>query len=564
MLTAQGQVVEPDESLVDRENPQKDLRFLLDRVDPVEYDSNHDDIVFFSTRNHPHYDYLYPLMAYRLCEEQVPTYFLFHHHLISRTFPDFKVNRVQLSNALRVQDSPHLYRSGQVGYPRYDWEYDFDEGRITASGLENFNLYPVFLATLRKQYKCYDIDFTDGEVGMRVQKGLFTCDEVLRYCQLLSAFAVKHDVDVTVVGWESNYLPNGIFKVFCGSDQNVDQRLNYVTLGTQYAHYFGNTDDFPYYIGANNYDGGLFQKSGSYVDEFEEYFQEVRSSSELRDTIETEMRDDLRNKILGSPENAVNIDEESSRKLKDKITRARREGHSVFTLFSHEFYDVPILDRGEAFEDMTDWIDRTLELFRDRDDLLILKPHPGEENRVNASLRPEMTLADYVDGKTSTENIVLLGPNDLDSIAVYQEIDCGLVWRSSVGIEMTLLGIPTIAGGNPYWLKYFSVPKPSDLPEYENLLDRVQEIEVDSETQTRAAVLLHFLKHYRHHLIPYIKNLDYSELDPREIRWDRKLLEDFFESGDRRVDAVLDELDLNDFTPEVSLHEKIFGLSSDE
>ena len=79
----------------------KDLQFLLNQIDPVEFDPDrHDEIVIFSTRDHLHHRRLYPLIAARLCQKDIPCYFLFYHHQIARTFPDLTIGRVQVSNSL--------------------------------------------------------------------------------------------------------------------------------------------------------------------------------------------------------------------------------------------------------------------------------------------------------------------------------------------------------------------------------------------------------------------------------------------------------------------------------
>jgi capsular polysaccharide export protein len=194
---------------------------------------------------------------------------------------------------------------------------------------------------------------------------------------------------------------------------------------------------------------------------------------------------------------------------------------------------------------MCDWIDRTLELFRSRDDLLLLKPHPGELRPNNPEEEPDEKLSDFVEGEIDTENIVLLGPRDVGSAALYQQIDCGLVWRSSIGIEMTVLGLPCVVSGKAHWRSYFSLSEPKNYDEYISTIDEVPHHEIGKENQTKAAVFLHFFKHYLHYFVPYIKNVDYGGLDPTIIRWNKQRLQTFFQEGDNNIDAILHQLNIN-------------------
>jgi hypothetical protein len=558
MVNARGNPVDEHEPKLEGKYPEHDLRYLLDRTDPVEYESDHDEIVIFSTRNHAHHNYLYPLLAYPLTEQNIPTYFMFYHPMISRTFPDLQIDRVQVSNSLRKQEHPYLFRSGQIGYPRFDWDVELDNEQITVGDLENINFFPTFIRTLQNDYQVYNIDFSDPEVARKVQRGLFTADEIVRYCQLLYNFAQREQITIKIIGWESSYLPHGLFNQFCLSDINQENRLEYINIGTQYGHYFRGIDAFPYYIGACNHTRrSTFRKYSGFDKEHQKLFERTQNDQELLNEIQAELDRELKQNIFGISNKELNLEDEDPKGLKSHIERTHQSDRNVFCLFSHQFYDVPLYDHSELYDDMCEWIDDTIDIFSDREDLLILKPHPGESGHANEDNEPNTKLAEYIRDVSDIENIILTDPGEYSSITIYNHIDCGLVWRSTVGIEMTLLGVPTIVGGRPYWDEFFEVNQPTTRDEYIDLIEKTGELTVEPETQTRASVYLYFLKNYLHNYVPYIKNLDYSALDLREIRWDKEKLDEFMESGDTDIYTLLDELMLEGFESGLEFDEKL-------
>lgn len=518
-------------------NPE--LNRLLDRLEPIENPNPGDRIVIFNTRNHPHYNYIYPLFAKSYLENDIPCYFFCRHDQISRTFPDLTIKGVQVTNAVTLQQFPFLYRSGQIGYPYYDWNVDFDNREITVKGLDDVNFYYVFLATLRNQRRKYNIDFSDPENVMAVQRGLLTADEHVRFCELLVQEARKYNLKITVAGWENEYLPNGIFWMVANSKLAGDH-FEYMNLGTLYGHYYG--IGFGENIGATNMTRrDVFFPFAGFKEEFEEYRTSIVEDDERRQEVERQVETDLKQNILLNPSREKAMELEEQEELKETIDDYQDRGQNVFTLFGHKFYDVGLYDSAPVFDDMCDWIDRTIEIFKDRDDLLILKPHPAEDcENVDHKRAPEELLSEYVADKISgEENILLLEPRAIGSIALYGEIDCGLIWRSSVGLEMSVFGLNVIIGGVPRYKEYVDLPYPETMDEYRGLIDDVKSINIGPDVQTSASIYLHFEKNYRHVYLPYVKGLDYNDFDSDELHWDEDALDEFINKGYEELDELL-------------------------
>jgi capsular polysaccharide export protein len=181
------------------------------------------------------------------------------------------------------------------------------------------------------------------------------------------------------------------------------------------------------------------------------------------------------------------------------IREYRSNGRNVFVLFSHLFYDTPVDDRSPSFNDMCDWIRATIEYFRNREDLLILKPHPVEVRYDYPEKTPDETLASFIRDAVPDlpANVVLLPPRLFTLRDLSAEMSCGLIWRSSVAIELSYLGIPCIvAGVAPY--QALSLRYTQSALDYFEAIANWETIKVPESLRTEAARYAYCLKHFKH------------------------------------------------------------------
>jgi len=118
-------------------------------------------------------------------------------------------------------------------------------------------------------------------------------------------------------------------------------------------------------------------------------------------------------------------------------------------LAANVIWDLAALNREVQFADMVDWACQTIEFFRGYPDWqLIIKPHPGELNKNLPATR--QLLADEI-----AKRIPLLPPNvvvcsPLTKLSVYDiipHVRFGLVFTSTVGLEMACRGMAVVTGG---------------------------------------------------------------------------------------------------------------------
>lgn len=139
----------------------------------------------------------------------------------------------------------------------------------------------------------------------------------------------------------------------------------------------------------------------------------------------------------------------------------------VVLLATNVLGDSLTLGRQLFSKSMTEWLIRTVQYFSGRPDVqLIIRIHPGE------LFLKGISIAEVIQREQSKlpENIHLIGPKD--SINTYDLVaiaDLGLVYTTTVGLEMALSGVPVIVSGNTHyrgkgftidpdsWVNYFKI-----------------------------------------------------------------------------------------------------------
>jgi hypothetical protein len=454
--------------------------------------------------------------------------------------PSLEVEDVQITNSMALQTYPTLYRSGQLQYPQYNWKVDLPNEDVRIEEVNDVNFYEVIIETLRKLRQRYNIDFSKPENSMAAQRCLMSIDELVKYTELFVKLSRSLDLKVTMVGWEQAYVPNGVFCLLANSEVAQDS-FEYVHLGTMYGHYYGSDGAFARNIGACNLTTRqVFNPFAGFKEEYRDFKQTVLQDQSKLAEVEASLEETLSEEILTSRNVRNSANQNEQKKLNKLIRDYQDRGKSVFTLFSHNFFDCGLYDTAPAFHDMCDWIDHTIDFFTEKDDLLLLKPHPGDVMGTTSAEAGRERLIDYVGNKTENiDNIKFLEPQEVSAATLYQLIDCGLVWRSSVGIEMALLGLPVIVSGNPRYKEYLDLPYPETTDRYEELLDNIPHEKFDDQLQTSASIYMYFEKEKRHVQFPYVEGMDYTYVNTKKVSWNRNQLDDFLKKGDPKLEELI-------------------------
>ncbi len=140
------------------------------------------------------------------------------------------------------------------------------------------------------------------------------------------------------------------------------------------------------------------------------------------------------------------VPSEGAQKVRKKLNLDERP---LVLLAANVIGDTLTLGRAIFSGNMSEWLKRSLEYFAERDDVqLIVRVHPGERNL------PGPSVADMVNENLPIlpEHIQIVGAEDaINTYDLIQAADLGLVYTTTVGLEMAMSGLPVIVVGQTHY-----------------------------------------------------------------------------------------------------------------
>ncbi|MDY6873413.1 MAG: hypothetical protein SVR81_05535 [Chloroflexota bacterium] len=141
----------------------------------------------------------------------------------------------------------------------------------------------------------------------------------------------------------------------------------------------------------------------------------------------------------------------------------------VVLLATNVLGDSLTLGRQTFSETMAEWIERTVTYFAEREDVqLVIRVHPGE------TLTHGISMMDVVQAALGEipAHIHLVGPEEkLNTYDVVDVADLGLVYTTTVGLEMALRGIPVVVAGQTHYRNRGFTHDPDTWEAYFNALE---------------------------------------------------------------------------------------------
>jgi hypothetical protein len=131
---------------------------------------------------------------------------------------------------------------------------------------------------------------------------------------------------------------------------------------------------------------------------------------------------------------------------------ANGEGRLV-AAFPNITWDSAVIGQTEAFDAIQDWLVATVELFAARpQDRLVIRLHPAEVKLTGKQTRE--SLADFLAERYPVlpSNVRVVAPDDnTSSYPLMEACDVGLVFTSTVGLELALAGKPVVVAGRTHY-----------------------------------------------------------------------------------------------------------------
>lgn len=145
----------------------------------------------------------------------------------------------------------------------------------------------------------------------------------------------------------------------------------------------------------------------------------------------------------------------------------------VILLATNVLGDSLTLGRQQISKTMADWIVGTIKYFVGRTDAqLVIRVHPGELLTHGTSMVDVITAA----FPELPENIHLVRPEDkTNTYDIIEIVDLGLVYTTTVGLEMAMSGLPVIVAGKTHYTRKGFTFDPPTWQAYEKTLDQILE-----------------------------------------------------------------------------------------
>lgn len=168
------------------------------------------------------------------------------------------------------------------------------------------------------------------------------------------------------------------------------------------------------------------------------------------------------------------------------------DDRTTVALFTNLMWDASLEADNVVFTSAYAWVSSTIEYLAEADDVtLVVKPHPAEAMRSTRQGMAQWLRANY---DPLPENVVLLEPEtDVSPYKLLEDIDVGVVYNSTLGLEMAYWGEPVIVVSDTHYRGLGFTHDPGSVREYLDLLDRGAELEVDTAMHRRAQRYAHFL-----------------------------------------------------------------------
>jgi hypothetical protein len=489
---------------------------LLNDIEPVDI-QNSDCIFVFNQVISKFTEKLYILVSHELARHKVASCFLYYKDFLRPHYPRLEIEGFEISNSCVAQKGRGLKPFHELPL-FYEWTVDIDGDRIEAEG---FNFFPFVKNTLRKIQKRFNVFYNDEIIRDLVR----SCDLLLKYFSLLKSYSQETGKKIRLVGYEVDYVPNGILRFLC--DQSSHNRdIEFIELRRGYIGYFGQHHHRASYISLSNLTRTKME-SGLTVSK-EELVGFDEKSLDL---------DELAKPVSNALAKSTNfIPSDRQGKIIETIEGYQSRGNRVFVLFPHLFYDTPVYDESDVFNNMCEWIEETIGYFDGKDDLLLIKPHPSEFISDQPKKAPTETLASFLADIELPENTVILA-RDLFTVKDLSPFtSCGLIWRSSVAMELTFLGIPCIIAGNPPY-RALDINYAKDKEHYFDMIAHAHTLRVTDKQKIEIAKYLYLLEHKHIHIdcITYDTNL-------RKFYWVGTALRKYLKDGNKEVESVVEQM----------------------
>ena len=157
------------------------------------------------------------------------------------------------------------------------------------------------------------------------------------------------------------------------------------------------------------------------------------------------------------------------------------------SLFTNVVWDAQLFFDQNIFDDMLDWLFKTIQYFIDQNKILVVRAHPAE---ISGTLPSKQKISDEIKKKFGKlpKNIVFISPeNPISSYSIIEKSEFCIVYGSTIGTEIAAMGKNVLVGGEA-WIKNKEISfDPKTKSEYFDLMSKlILNPKMDEKTHKRA------------------------------------------------------------------------------
>jgi hypothetical protein len=167
-------------------------------------------------------------------------------------------------------------------------------------------------------------------------------------------------------------------------------------------------------------------------------------------------------------------------------------------LFTNLNFDTAVIGRNPVFESMYQWIDEVIDFWINNEikETLVIRVHPAEVKLVTYS--DDFVAPRIAEKVKNTSNILVFEPTDkVDSYTLIENMQFGLVYSSTIGLEIPYYGKPCLIAGEAFYRNLNFVSFKNSKKEYFEELDRFlnpsEPISMDKEEIIKYIYFIYFV-----------------------------------------------------------------------
>jgi len=277
---------------------------------------------------------------------------------------------------------------------------------------------------------------------------------------------------------------------------------------------------------------------GEVSDSFNRYYNEVRNKKPLSDEEEEELKTYMYNRTMGSHGDTADYLYTPGGLNKEKLEFDKYE--RTYGIFPNVPWDASLRYANKGFNGVHEWIDETIEMFKDKPNYqLLIKIHPSEL-RV---MKSENTVLDYINKHyyKLPDNVKIIPPDTkISPYDLFQHMDIGLVYNGTIGMELSINDVPVVVAGRTHYGEKGFTFDISTKKEYKDVVFG-NIMKVDEEKKKLAKIYSYF------YLVKSFVPYDFVSMNPKKLKygWNIESLEEFSEGKNKYLDHICNYIAYN-------------------